>query len=582
MSISLSPSGSKPGLVGSGLVERAIWIVVVLLPVYVAVRWPIVSAIIGLVLFFRLAAVRANSSAYGSARWAEYEDLKNAQLLGPTGRILGRCLGMRARLLHAVKRLFIAPLSDSREVCQYFRLAVLGGRCPGNPLIRLPKSIHTLVVAPPGAGKGVGIVIPNLLTYRKSVVTIDPKGELFKITARVRRRHWKNKIFRLDPLGVCGPGGAQLNPLDFIDPKSPAIADQCSAIADALVVQTGKETDPHWNQAAALAICGALMYVVTYAAPEDRILNAAVDLLTDQVAFSGMVAMMRDVDGDLAKTHGHLYAYRLLQRYGNTMSSWADRELSSILSSVGRHLSWLHSPLVEEHLSASSFDPRDLSREAITVYLILPPKYLETLSRLLRLWITTIYGTITEGGPREENEVLFMLDEAGSLGPLPSLYSAIILGRGYGLRVVLILQSISQLKSLFPKDGEHQTVDASIDNKMFFGVRDYATAEMVSNYVGTSTITVASHTTSAGSSVTGSVLGAIFGNEKITRSTNQGTSATRSETGRKLLMPDELIQLPADMAILLIKGVPPVRAWLAKYYEAPEMAEVMPDVGKVM
>jgi type IV secretion system protein VirD4 len=324
------------------------------------------------------------------------------------------------------------------------------------------------------------------------------------------------------------------------------------------------------------------MYVVAYAAPEDRTLNAAADLLTDQDAFTGMLAMMRDVAGDLAKTHGHLPVYRLLQRYGNTMSNWADRELSSIISSVGRHLSWLHSPLVEEHLSASSFDPRDLSREAITVYLILPPKYLETLSRLLRLWITTIYGTITEGGPREENEVLFMLDEAGSLGPLPSLYSAITLGRGYGVRVWLILQSISQLKNLFPKDGEHQTVEASIDHKIFFGVRDFATAEMVSNYVGTSTITVASHTTSRGSSVTGSVLGAIFGkDEKITRSTNQGTSATQSETGRKLVFPDELIRLPADVAVILTKNLPPLRAWLAKYYEAPELAEVMPDVGKV-
>lgn len=77
------------------------------------------------------------------------------------------------------------------------------------------------------------------------------------------------------------------------------------------------------------------------------------------------------------------------------------------------------------------------------------------------------------------------------------------------------------------------------------------------------------------------MLGAMLGSaEKITHSETWGTGETSSEIGRKLLMPDELIQLPADMAVILTKGVPPVRAWLAKYYEAPELAELMPDVGK--
>jgi type IV secretory pathway TraG/TraD family ATPase VirD4 len=170
MSLSLSPTGSNPGLVESGLIERATWIFfITVVPVYAATRWPIVSAVVGVILLLRLGAVRANSSAYGSSRWAEYEDLKNANLIGPNGLILGRCFGERARLLRAVKRLFTAPLSDSREVCQYFRLAVLGQRCPGNPLIRLSKSIHGLVCASPGAGKGVAFVIPALLPSRFGV-----------------------------------------------------------------------------------------------------------------------------------------------------------------------------------------------------------------------------------------------------------------------------------------------------------------------------------------------------------------------------------------------------------------------------
>jgi type IV secretion system protein VirD4 len=290
-----------------------------------------------------------------------------------------------------------------------------------------------------------------------------------------------------------------------------------------------------------------------------------------------MVAMMRDVTGELEPVCGHIHAYKLLKRYGNTMASWEDRELSSIRSSIGRHMSWLHSPLVEEHLSESDFDPKDLVRDNVTVYLVLPPKYLSTLSRLLRLWVTTLFGAITECGEQEDHEVLFMLDEAGSLGPLPSLYSAITLGRGYGIRVWLILQSISQLKIIFPKEGESQTVDASIDHKMFFGIRDYATAEMVSNYAGMTTITVTSHTKSQGSTTSG---GLFMGGNKYSRSTNESTSQTQSETGRKLLMPDEILQLPPNLAVILSKGVPPILAALTKYYATPELAEVLPYVGK--
>jgi type IV secretion system protein VirD4 len=575
MSLSLSKTGSKPGLVESGFLMRASYIAALLAPVVAVVVLPFLAIPIVFILVVRFGAVRVRSSgAFGTARFAEFDDL--AHLLGPKGLILGRILGKRASLYHAVVKLFSAPLAESREVCTYLRYAIRGKRGPETHLVRLRKSVHGLVCAPPGAGKGVGFVIPNLLSYPGSVVAIDPKGELFTATGRVRRKLLKNRVIRLDPLGVCGPG-ARFNPLMHIDPVSEFLGDQATAIAEALVVRTGRETEDHWNDSAQLGITGALLYVIVYAAPEDKTLNAVADLLTDSEAFAGMVAMMRDVNGDLESVCGHTHAYKLLRRLGNTMGSWEERELSSIRSSIGRHVSWLHSPFVEDHLSQSDFDPKDLVKEDVTVYLVLPPKYLSTLSRLLRLWVTTIYGAITECGPQEDRTVLFMLDEAGNLGPMPSLYQAVTLGRGYGVRCWIILQSLSQLKNLFPKDGEHQTVEAAIDHKIFFGIKDFETAEKVSNYLGTETRTVTSHTKSRGSTTSG---GMFSGKDKYSRSTNEGTSETRSETGRKLLMPDEIIQLPPDLAVILSKGVPPILAGLAKYYATSELAEVLPYVGK--
>jgi type IV secretion system protein VirD4 len=565
--------------VESGFIQRLCWISVALMPVAAVVTMPPLAIVFLAILLFRYGAVKVRSSgAFGTARFAEFIDLQMAGMIVTSGLILGRVLGPRASLYRAVIQLFRAPIAESRAVCDYFRHAIRGKRGPETHLVRLRKSIHGMICAPPGAGKGVGFVIPNLLSHIGSVVAIDPKGELFTTTSRARRKCLGNRIIRLDPLGVCGPGGAAFNPLMHIDPASPLLGEQVKAIAEALVVRTGQEHDDHWNASGETGIAGATLYVITYAAPEDRNLNAVADLLTDSDAFAGMVAMMRDVTGDLESACGHTHAYKLLKRYGNTMASWEDRELSSIRSTIGRHMSWLHSPLVEEHLSESDFDPKDLVQDNVTVYLVLPPKYLSTLSRLLRLWVTTLYGAITECGEQEEHEVLFLMDEVGNIGALPCLYSAITLGRGYGLRVWLILQSIGQLKTLFPKDGEHQTAEASIDHKIFFGIRDYATAEMVSNYSGTTTITVTSKTKTKGSTTSG---GSFFGSgDKRSHSTNEGTSETQSLTGRKLLMPDEILQLPPNLAVILSKGVPPILAALTKYYATPELAEVLPYVGK--
>src|SRR4051812_14742042 len=46
---------------------------------------------------------------------------------------------------------------------------------------------HLITVAPPGAGKGRGVIIPNLLTPPGPAVVIDPKGEASQTTARRRR-----------------------------------------------------------------------------------------------------------------------------------------------------------------------------------------------------------------------------------------------------------------------------------------------------------------------------------------------------------------------------------------------------------
>ena len=539
--------------------------------------WPVLILAVLYVIGF-LFMPKGVSGAFGTAAFATHADMKRSGLLRSVGLILGRAQPERVGLVKAFIRLYTAPLRESQLVCMQVRAALVGGRIGGTPLIRLPfsKMVHLMTVAPPGAGKGVGQIIPALLSYPGSTVVIDPKGENHNASARARRKRLGNRIVRLDPFAVCGSGGAKVNPLDFISAKNPSCADQAMSLSEALVVETGREADPHWPACCVLAITAAILYVVTYARGKDRTLITMCDLLTDMTAFVGMVGVMQDAGGELEKTHGHLPAYPLLKRFGAMCANWKDRELGSVLSSISRHLAWMNSPVVSSHLEESTFDPRWLHKTSTTVYLILPPKYLTTLSRLLRLWLATIYGKLTETGAQEEKKVLFLLDEVGNLGPLPQIYQAITLGRGYGIRVWLCLQSMGQLKSIFPAEGQAQSVEASIDHRVFFGVRDYATADYLSNYLGQATVQIESTSTNEGQSETGSLAQMILkspGGYSTTKST--GTSNTQSEVGRALLQPAEILRLRGDIAIILAKGVPPIKAELAKYYQTPELAEMV-------
>ncbi len=561
------------------LFERLGWALAGLAIVWVGWQypWPVLILAVLYVIGF-LFMPKGVSGAFGTAAFATHDDMNRAGFFRSVGLILGRAQPEKVNLAKAFIRLYTAPLRESSLVCMQVRAALVGGRVGGTPLIRLPfsKMVHLMTVAPPGAGKGVGQIIPALLTYPFSVVVVDPKGENHTASARARRKRLGNRIVRLDPFGVCGHGGAKLNPLDFISAKNTMCADQAASLAEALVVETGREAEPHWSEMSKLCLTAGVLYVATYATGKDRTLITVCDLLTDGTAFEGMVGVMQDANGELGKTHGHLPAYPLLKRFGAMLGNLKDRELGSVLSSVSRHLSWMNSPVVTEHLSETTFDQRWLHKYSTTAYLILPPRYLTTLSRLMRLWIACIYGRLIDAGAQEEKKVLFLLDEVGNLGPLPQIFQAVTLGRGMGIRVWLVLQSMGQLKSIFPAEGQAQSVEASIDHRIFFGVRDYATAEYLSNYLGQATVQVESTSTNQGESQTGSLTQMILkspGGYSTTKST--GTSSTQSEVGRKLIMPDEILRLRGDIAVILAKGVPPIKAELAKYYQTPELAEMV-------
>ena len=205
-------------------------------------------------------------------------DLGRRELLNNDGLIMGRVGDSQTPSLGEALRLLIDPRVGSDLACR----AVLGVFFRGaGRMIRVRDHVHLLTCAPAGAGKTVFVLGPNLLSYRGSCVVTDPKGELVLLTLEQRRDRFGHRCFVFDPFEILKENGirsASFNPLDFIDASSPAFLSQCKDLANMLVVRTGEEKEPHWNDSAELILTSIIAFVC--ACEPDRKLRTLTDRKT--------------------------------------------------------------------------------------------------------------------------------------------------------------------------------------------------------------------------------------------------------------------------------------------------------------
>ncbi|KAJ3052077.1 hypothetical protein HK102_011944, partial [Quaeritorhiza haematococci] len=346
---------------------------------------------------------------------ASFADLARNRLLGDDGLVLGcaRLVGGPS-LWQALNGLFSHSV-DSEAACRQFFSLFRRCRWATQRLIRLKEFVHLATFAPAGRGKSVCVLIPNLLSYVKSCVVTDPKGELFTTTGEHRRQKFGHRIIRLDPFGLCGPGSDTFNPLLFIDASAEDFLDQCRDLANMLVVRTGQEHDSHWVDSAEIVLTAFIAYVCACEAnPAERTLNLVREIISSRSSYARAVETMQQVESH----HG------VIKRLGHVLSWFQDKELSSVLTTVQRCTQFLDSPVVARNTSSSSFDPRCLRTKRATIYLILPHDKLVTLAPLMRMWVGMILRTITRGVPDDRNRVLFLIDEAAHLGKIQVLEDA--------------------------------------------------------------------------------------------------------------------------------------------------------------
>lgn len=489
----------------------------------------------------------ATSGSYGTAAWAGRAQLKRGGLLGESGLVLGRVSSGKGQ--HPAWGFLTAPRG---EVAPALRRFV--SKSPLGELIRLERFVHLCTVAPSGKGKGVGYVVPNLLSYPHSAVCFDPKGENKRLTARHRERAFGHRIVHLNFWNVDGTGSDQLNPLDLIDFSRADAVDLCRALGEAMVVRTAEEKDPHFTDSAANVIATAIAFVCRFAEAKDRNLQTVRDIVVNPQALANAVIELGKDDDPL------------LKRLAHGVSHYRDRELGSVLSTTNRFTAWLDSAAASTHMRATSFDLFALRRTGrVTVYITLPEDKLSTNIGLLRLINGTLLRAVTgDGVSRREPKVLFLLDEAKLLGRMKELQDALTLYRGYGVATWWFFQSPEQVKACFEHESEFWD---NTDAQMFFGLRGFKSTEELSKRLGEATERVLSH--QENTSVSGG-RGASVGEPRQQPQFTRGRSVTASEMARHLLKPDEIGRLSDDAVLIFAGNLPPILARLVRYFDAPE------------
>jgi len=335
---------------------------------------------------------------------------------------------------------------------------------------------HIITIATTRSGKGRSCIIPNLLTWPGSALVIDPKGENAAVTARARRQlgqsvHIVDPFRLLERLGLTGYWfePQRLNPLAEIRLDDLEAVEQIRNLAAALVM-ISPQANPFWDNASRVVLAGVIAHVMTspLIADNERHLGTVRDTVaqTNRRKMSDL-RESRTVGG-LAEKGYNFYK-------GASADAGGD-----IMTTLNVHVEWLDSPAMQDAMTESDFSFAELKHGDSTVYLVIPPEYLDTHSRYLRLFITLALRAAGRGR-KAQHAMLFIMDEFAALGELKVVATAAAVAAGSGVKLWPVIQNLTQLQVY----GDNWDVFlANSGQRQIFAVNDRSTADYFSKELG--------------------------------------------------------------------------------------------------
>ncbi|AZG78407.1 conjugal transfer protein TraG [Methylocystis rosea] len=448
-----------------------------------------------------------NVVTYGSARWATASEVRNANLLDPNGVVLGRF---------------------------------------DDDYLRHDGPEHVLCFAPTRSGKGVGLVVPTLLTWPGSAIVHDIKGENWGLTAGWRARFGRVMLF--DP---TNSNSCPYNPLLEVRRGAAEVRD-VQNVADILVDPEGAlERRNHWEKTSHSLLVGAILHVLY--AEADKTLAGVANFLSDpkRPIETTLRAMMTTAHLGDAGPHP------VVASTARELLNKSENERSGVLSTAMSFLGLYRDPVVAQVTRRCDWRIDDVvsARRPATLYLVVPPSDISRTKPLVRLVLNQIGRRLTEelDAKTRRHRLLLMLDEFPALGRLDFFESALAFMAGYGLKSFLIAQSLNQIEKAY---GPNNAILDNCHVRVSFATNDERTAKRVSDALGTATEIRDAR------NYAGHRLSPWLGHLMV----------SRQETARPLLTPGEVMQLPPSDELVLVSGLAPIRAKKARYFEDRRLA----------
>lgn len=416
-----------------------------------------------------------------------------------------------------------------------------------------------ILAAPTRSQKGVAIVIPNLLNFAGSVVVLDIKLENFKLTSGFRRKHGQ-KVFLFNPFAEDGRTH-RWNPLDGISRNRNFRVGDVLAVGQALYPSDNPK-EAFWNDQARNLFLGLTLYLLE--TPE---LPCTLGELLRQSSGKGMPLkdylqgiMAERSNGDNALSDECLDAL-------NRFCSTSENTTASILATFNAPLTIFANPIVDAATSASDFDITAVRKELMSVYIGIQPNRLADASLLINLFFSQLVNLNTKELPQDnpalKHQCLLLLDEFTAIGKVGIIAKAVSYIAGYNLRLLPIIQSISQLESVY---GEKDTRTFVTNHalQIIYPPREQKDANEYSEMLGYFT----EKSVSTGIS-----------RPRAWGGNNGSSSENVSDQKRALLLPQELKELGQDKEIILLENTKPILCDKARYYDDPTFIDRLKSVS---
>jgi len=492
---------------------------------------------------------RAPSDNHGHADWLSVKEARKL-FPGPDPEHGGIVVGEAYRVdLDRVARRAFDP-DDRRTWGQGGTAPLLVDPCRSGPT-------HALVIAGSGGYKTTSVGVPTLLSWTGSVVVLDPSREVGPMVGRHREAALGHRVLTLDPSDTAA---GSFNVLDWIDIASPLAEANVEAVVGWISGETGSSRNRITSGAEFFKESGKALISCILAdtlwdetlSPDERSLKRVRQVLVTPEH------EMRDV---LKRIHQHSRSAMARDLAGTIMGLVAET-FSGVYANANRDTRWLSTPAYADLVSGSGFRTSELCAGKLTIFVQIPLKVLQATPALGRVVIGALLNAVYEADGKVRGRVLFLLDEVARLGFMGVIETARDAGRKYGITLLLLYQSLGQLVEQWGREGKQAWYD-STSWRLFAAVQDPDTATELSRMCGEHGVMATSQGDTSGTSGRIGALG----------SNSSGRSENRSELGRALIRPDELLQdTRADEAFVIVRGSKPIRCGRAIYFRRPDMA----------